>query len=250
MVGLSDDETIDRFKEAVLYIKGHPEITNVLISGGDPLILSTEVIHAFLDALKTVEHLDFIRFGTRVPVVFPQRIVEDHTLVKMLGEFADNFHQLYIVTHFNHPKELTEISELAISRLRHAGLVINNQTVLMKGVNDDSNTLAQLMSGLLRFGINPYYVFQCRPVKRVKQNFQLPLLEACTVVDEARTLLDGHGKRFKFVMSHESGKIEIIGIMGDDIYFKQHEARNPEDIGALFKRKLHPEAGWLDDLES
>jgi lysine 2,3-aminomutase len=120
----------------------------------------------------------------------------------------------------------------------------------MKGVNDDPKTLAQLMRGLLRFGINPYYVFQCRPVKRVKQNFQLPLMEACKVVDEARTLVDGHGKRFKFVMSHESGKIEIIGIMGDDIYFKQHQARNPADIGAFFKRKLHPEAGWLDDLES
>jgi lysine 2,3-aminomutase len=249
LVGLPNREIIERFRDAVNYVNNHGEITNVLISGGDPFILPTEVIKVFLEELSKVEHLDFIRFGTRTPVVFPQRIIEDDEFVQLLEHYSDNYHQIYVVTHFNHPREFTEESETAITRLRHAGLIINNQTVLFKGVNDSPETLADLMKGLLRFGINPYYVFQCRPVKRVKRHFQLPLVKACEIVEKAKRLLDGHAKRFKFIMSHKTGKIEIIGIMGDEMYFKQHQAKNPEDIGKFFKRRINPEAGWLDEFD-
>ena len=249
LVGLPNKEIIEKFRDAVQYVDNHREITNVLISGGDPFILSTDVIRVFLEELSKIDHLDFIRFGTKTPVVFPQRIIEDNELVGLLKHYSDRYHQIYIVTHFNHPREFTEESETAVSRLRQAGLIVNNQTVLFRGVNDSPETLADLMKGLLRFGINPYYVFQCRPVKRVKRHFQLPLVKACDVVEKARSLLDGHGKRFKFIMSHKSGKIEIIGVMGDEIYFKQHQAKNPADLGKLFKRRINPEAGWLDELD-
>jgi lysine 2,3-aminomutase len=249
LVGLPNREIIEKFKDAVQYVDNHREITNVLISGGDPFVLSTDVIKVFLEELSKIEHLDFIRFGTKTPVVFPQRIIEDSELIRLLKHYSDNYHQIYIVTHFNHPREFTEESETAIMRLRHAGLVVNNQTVLFKGVNDNPETLADLMRGLLRFGVNPYYVFQCRPVKRVKKHFQLPLVKACEVVEKAKSLLDGHGKRFKFIMSHKSGKIEIVGVIGDEIYFKQHQAKNPADVENLFKRTINPEAGWLDELD-
>jgi KamA family protein len=250
LVGKPSHEIVEQFKEAVQYVSDHEEITNVLISGGDPFILYTDIIKVFLDELADIDHLDFIRFGTRVPVVFPQRIIEDDALVRMLSEYCDNQRQIFIVTHFNHPNELTAEAKTAVSKLRKAGLIINNQTVLFKGVNDNSEILAELMRKLLRMGINPYYVFQCRPVKRVKKHFQVPLIQAVDIVEKAKGCLEGHGKRFKFIMSHKTGKIEIIGIIGDEIYLKYHQAKDPKNMGRFFKMKINPYAGWLDELES
>jgi len=250
LVGKPSHEIIEQFKEAVNYVSDHKEITNVLISGGDPFILYTDIIKVFLDELADIDHLDFIRFGTRVPVVFPQRIIEDDELVRMLSEYCDKQRQIFIVTHFNHPNELTEDAKKAVYKMRKAGLIINNQTVLFKGINDNSEILAELMRKLLRMGVNPYYVFQCRPVKRVKKHFQVPLVQAVDIVEKAKGYLEGHGKRFKFIMSHKTGKIEIIGIIGDEIYLKYHQAKDPKNMGRFFKRKINPYAGWLDDLEN
>jgi len=250
LVGKPSHEIIEQFKEAVKYVSDNEGITNVLISGGDPFILETKIIKVFLDELADIDHLDFIRFGTRVPVVFPQRIIEDDALIRMLSEYSEKQRQIFIVTHFNHPNELTAEAKTAVSKLQKAGLVINNQTVLFKGVNTDPEILAQLMHKLLRTGINPYYVFQCRPVKRVKKHFQIPLVQAVDIVEKTKSYLDGHGKRFRFIMSHKTGKIEIIGIIGDEIYLKYHQAKDPKNMGRFFKRKINPHAGWLDELES
>jgi len=249
LVGKSNEETISRFKEAVAYIKEHKEITNVLISGGDPFLLDTKVLKIFLEELKGIEHLEFVRFGTRTPVVFPQRIYEDDEWVDYLHHYSNNYHRIYIVTHFNHSNEITSESKKACSKLRNAGIIIQNQTVLTRGVNDDPAILAALMSDLLRSGVLPYYVFQCRPVSRVKGHFQLSLKEGYEIVEKAKAKLNGHGKGFRFIMSHVTGKIEIVGIMGDEIYLKYHQAKNPEDIGKFFKMKLKDDAAWLDDLE-
>ncbi len=249
LVGLPNEEIINMFMEAVEYIKKHEEITNVLITGGDPLILDTDVIIAFLNQLKDVKHLDFIRFGTRTPVVIPSRIYEDSDLLEFLYNYSNAHHQIYIVTHFNHPNEITPESLRACSSLRNNGIIMSNQTVLFRGVNDDPAVLADLMGGLLRMGVNPYYVFQCRPVSRVKKHFQVPLKEGYEIVEAAKARLNGHGKRFRYVMSHKTGKIEIVGVIGDDIYLKYHQAKNPENMGVFFKKRLTDDAGWLDDLE-
>lgn len=248
MVGLPNSEVISKFLDAAAYIREHREITNVLITGGDSLILPTETLKVFLEELAQIDHLDFIRFGSRIPVVFPQRIIEDRELQKLLTHFTRHHKQVYVVTHFNHPNEFTPASELAIEILKECGIVVNNQSVLFKDVNDNPETLASLMRHLVRNGINPYYVFQCRPVKRVKSHFQVPLSEGYAIVEEAKKELDGHAKRFKYIMSHRTGKIEIVGIMGDEIILKYHQAKDPELMGKLFKRKLVPGAGWLDDL--
>ena len=189
------------------------------------------------------------RFGTRTPVVFPQRIYEDDEWVDYMSHYSNNFHRIYIVTHFNHSNEITSESKKACSRLRNAGIIIQNQTVLTKGVNDDPAILAALMSDLLRSGVLPYYVFQCRPVSRVKGHFQVSLKEGFEVVEKAKAMLNGHGKGFRYIMSHVTGKIEIVGIMGDEIYLKYHQAKNLDDIGRFFKMKLTDDAAWLDDLE-
>ncbi|MCK5042709.1 MAG: KamA family radical SAM protein [Candidatus Aenigmarchaeota archaeon] len=249
LVGLPSKEIIDKFNNAVDYIEKHTEINNVLITGGDPFILPTEIIETFLEKLSTIQHLDFIRFGSRVPVTFPGRIIDDSALLNLLKKHSLKDRRIYVVTHFNHPNEITEQSTRAIDKLINSNVIINNQTVLLKGINDNPDTLAELMRKLTGIGVMPYYVFQCRPVKRVKNHFHVPLQKGCQIVKDAKKKLDGHSKRFRYIMSHRTGKIEIVGIMDNEIYFKYHQAKNPDNIGKFFKRKSSKTAGWLDDLE-
>ncbi|MBN1636347.1 MAG: KamA family radical SAM protein [Deltaproteobacteria bacterium] len=248
LVGLPNSELLQRFEDAANYISLHEEINNVLITGGDPFVLPTSIIAKFLEMLAPIEHLAFIRFGTRTPVTLPQRIIEDNVLLDLLRKNSLKTRRIYIVTQFNHPKEITPESIEASNLLICNGVPVNNQTVLLKGVNDDPKVLADLQNNLVRVGINPYYVFQCRPVKRVMHHFQVPLSQGYQIVEESKRLLNGHSKRFKYIMSHKTGKIEIVGIKDNQIFLKYHQARNPRDTGKFFSRKFNPQAGWLDDL--
>ena len=250
LVGLPSEEILRRLNDAIRYIDKHKEINNVLISGGDPFILPTGVIKKLLEKLSVIDHLNFIRFGTRVPVVFPERILEDIEFVDILKENSHKKRRIYVVTQFNHPREITEKSTEAVSRLIESGIIVNNQTVLLKGVNDDSEILSELLNKLVSIGANPYYVFQCRPVKRVKYRFQVPLYRGYFIVEEAKKGLNGHSKRFRYVMSHRTGKIEILGIIDDSFIFKYHQAKNPKNLGRIFTRRVSKTAGWLDDLDS
>lgn len=248
IVGLSSTEIVERFEEVVHYIREHPEIDNVLVSGGDPLVLSNRAIEYFLSALTKISHIRFIRFGSRTPVTFPSRF-EDKELLAILKKYSLSRKRLYVVTQFNHPREITEQSTAAVSSLIQSGVLVSNQTVLLNGVNSCPETLADLMTKLVSIGISPYYVFQCRPVKRVKHYFQVPLLKGTDIVEKAKARCNGHSKRFKYVMSHKSGKVEILGIMDDHIYFKYHQAKNRENLGRLFRLRIDEKAGWLDDFD-
>ena len=250
MVGLSNEEIIDRFHEAYNYIASHPEVNNVLISGGDSLILPTHVLGRFLAQLSRLEHLDYIRFGSRMAVTFPDRILKDPELLELFRAYSRKDRRIYLHTQFNHPREITNESTEAVNRVIKSGVIVNNQTVLLRDVNDSPEVLAELQRNLVRIGVNPYYVFQCRPVKRVKNHFQVPLAEGYRIVAQARGMLDGLSKRFRYAMSHERGKIEILGIMGEEMFFKHQQARDPRDVGRFFKRRLDEAAGWLDDLRS
>ena len=247
LVGLPTEEIVKRFQDAADYITEHEEINNVLISGGDPLVLSNEVIKKFLDVLTTIDHLSFIRFGSRTPVTLPSRL-NDPELLALFKRYSQIDRRIYVVTQFNHPREITPQSISAASKLINAGVLLSNQTVLLKGVNDDSETLKTLMNNLVSIGVTPYYVFQCRPVKRVKTHFQVPICEGVRIVEEAKAKCNGHSKRFKYVMSHKTGKIEILGIMNGRIYFKYHEAKDRKNLGKMFKRRVEEKAGWLDDF--
>lgn len=249
LVGLNSDEVVKKFEDAAAYIKQHKEINNVLISGGDPLVLKTKWLNKLLSLLADIDHLDFIRIGTKVPVYLPDRIRDDPELLNVLGKYSHPDRRLYIVTQIDHPREITNELIQVISQLQKRNIIINNQTVLMKEINDEAEIMANLQNSLVSIGINPYYVFQCRPVKRVKKSFQTPLYKGYKVIEQAKKLMNGHSKRFKYVMSHKKGKIEIVGIKDDRIYFKYHQAKNQNDIGKFFSRKLNKEAGWLDELE-
>lgn len=136
------------------YIKGHPEIRDVLISGGDPLLLTDERLEWILAAIRAIPSVEIIRLGTRVPCTLPARITAD--LCTMLSRY----HPLYINTHFNHPWEITAESSRACGMLANAGIPLGCQTVLLRGVNDNIETMLELMRGLLRIRVKPYYLFQ------------------------------------------------------------------------------------------
>ena len=248
LVGVPTEEIINKFDKAVRYIKEHKEINNVLISGGDPFTLPSKVIENFLKKLSNIPHLYFIRFGTKIPIIFPDRILEDEELLSILKKHSLPNRRIYVNTQFNHPRELTRKSIRALNKLIRRSIVINNQSVLLKGVNDNPDTLAELQNKLSGIGIIPYYIFQCRPVKRVKHNFQVPLYRGYKIIEQAKMQLNGHSKRFRYVMSHRTGKIEIIGISDNEIYFRYHEARDFRNYGRFFNKPLSKTAGWLDDF--
>jgi len=249
LVGLQTKEIIERFEDAADYIKLHKHINNVLITGGDPLVLKNEIIEKFLSILSDFPQLKFIRFGSRAPVTFPSRF-EDDELLELLSSYSLPDRRIYVVTQFNHPNEITKQSIKAVDNLIKSGVIVNNQAVLLKGVNDNPVTLANLLNGLVSIGVNPYYLFHCRPVKRVKMHFQVPICRGIEIVEKAKAHCNGHSKRFKYIMSHRTGKIEILGIFEDEIYFKYHQAKNRKRLGKIFTRPVDESAGWLDDFKS
>lgn len=249
LVGLPNHELLQRFDDAATYVRQHREINNVLITGGDPFVLSTSMIARFLEMLSDIGHLLFIRFGTRTPVTLPQRITHDPDLIGLLKKHSRPQRRICVVTQFNHPREITDEAVAAVDCLIRAGVAVNNQTVLLNGVNDDPACLAALQNNLAGIGVNPYYVFQCRPVKRVQHHFQVPFHRGYEIVEAAKGMLNGQSKRFRFIMSHKRGKIEIVGKKGDEFFFKFHQARNPANTGKFFSRLIKAQQGWLADTE-
>ena len=247
LVGQNDDEVNKHFEDIISYIKDHIDMTNVLISGGDAFLNSNQKIENYLKELSKIEHLVYIRFGTRIPVVFPMRIYSDPELLDILERYS-KIKQIYVVTHFNHPNEITEESKRAVKELINRGIIIRNQTVLLKGVNDNSKTLEKLMKDLIGTGVVPYYVFQCRPVSGVKNQFQVPLKRGCRLIDEAKNNLSGMAKSFRYSMSHKTGKIEILGSMNEGkMIFKYHQTKDPENSGRIFELEVADSQAWLPE---
>ena len=247
LVGMTSEEVAKRLPEMAAYVAEHGEIDNVLISGGDAFLNSDAVIAEYLETFSSIPHIRFIRFGTRTPVTFPPRILEDDgELTDLLAAYGERV-QIVIVTHFNHPRELTDESRRAVRALQRAGCVVRNQTVLLRGVNDDPSVLAALLNGLVAIGVMPYYVFQCRPVAGVKNQFQVPLVRGARIVDAAKAEMSGIAKAFRYAMSHPTGKIEILGPAGEGAFaFKYHQAKDPSDNARFFIRDVAPDQCWLD----
>ncbi len=248
LVGTDTDEITADCRDVNEYIKKHPEVSNVLLSGGDSFMMPTERIADWLEALADLDQLDFIRFGTRTPVTFPQRILMDPELVEVLARYRER-KQIYVVTHFNHPREFTDESRAAVRALQKAGVAIKNQTVLLKGINDDPQVLGSVLRGVSAMGIVPHYIFQCRPVTGVKSRFQLPLKDGAEIVMKANSMQNGLGKAADYTMSHPTGKIRILGSMGEGkLLFQYKQAKNSDLIGRLFTRDVGDDSWLPDDL--
>ncbi|MFA5450295.1 MAG: radical SAM protein, partial [Clostridia bacterium] len=247
LVGQTEDEILTFTDRALDYIDAHKEIDNVLISGGDSLLNSNKIIGRYLERLSKNPHIKYIRFGSRVPVVFPQRIYKDSELIELFTRYGKN-KKVYVVTQFNHANEFTKEALQAINTLLSAGVPILNQTVLLAGVNDTPDTLATLFNKLAESGISPYYLFQCRPVKGVQNYFSVPFVKSVEIVDAARAKLSGVAKRFRYCMSHIRGKMEIVGLtQNKHLLLKQHQAKDMSEINRLFTAQITDDSNWLPD---
>src|SRR5213079_1144797 len=143
---------------AIAYLRDHTEVRDVILSGGDPLLLPDHLLERILKALRTIPHLEIIRIGSRVPGTLPERITPE------LCAIVKKYHPLYINTHFNHPDELTPPAVRALGMLADAGVPLGCQTVLLKGVNDDAAVMKRLMQKLLTARVRPYYIYMCDQV--------------------------------------------------------------------------------------
>ena len=174
-------------RRMIEYIAAHPEIHDVIISGGDPLTLPIEKLAFFVENLTAIPHLDVIRIGTRVPVTLPQRL-DDDEVVELLAESG----KIWIQTHFNHPREVTPEADRACKKLRMGGMPINNHAVLLKGVNDSLETQRDLCRALLRIKVRPYYLFHCDPVTGAG-HFRTPIWKGIEIIEGLRGHISGLG---------------------------------------------------------
>ena len=193
-----------RLNAVVRYLSDHPEIRDVIVSGGDPFTMSTAALDRVLGAIRSVPSVEVIRIGTRAPVTLPMRVT---------GEFVDmlrRHHPLYVNTHFNHPTELTPAASAACRLLADAGIPLGNQTVLLRGVNDDPRLLEELFRGLLRMRVRPYYLFQCDLVRGV-EHFRTPISRGIEIMEYLRGRLSGLAiPLFVVDTPHGGGKIPLL----------------------------------------
>nr|WP_157861435.1 KamA family radical SAM protein [Desulfurivibrio alkaliphilus] len=206
---------------ALAYLEQTPAIHDVLISGGDPLLLPDGRLIPLLTRLRRIRHLEIIRLGSRVPCTLPQRV----TL--KLAAALKKFHPLFINTHFNHPREITPEAARACQRLADAGIPLGNQTVLLKGVNDDAATIRELMRGLLKIRVKPYYLFQ-GDLSRGTDHFRTPVEQGLAIMRE----LIGHTSglatpTFALDAPEGRGKIPLtpdyLQSLGDKLIFTNYQ---------------------------
>ncbi|MDN7025962.1 KamA family radical SAM protein [Methanoculleus sp. FWC-SCC1] len=240
------DEVARDVSADIDYISRDPEITNVLISGGDPLFLATPRLERIVRQVRRIEHVKIVRIGTKVPAFNPYRILDDPALPAMLSRYSTPEKRIYIMTQFNHPRELTDPAVRALDALQNAGAVLANQTPLLRGVNDDPVVLADLFRSLSFVGAAPYYLFQCRPTLG-NRHFAVPVEEGYRIYEQAKSRCSGLAKRSVFAMSHRTGKIAVVGLDEENIYFKYHQAARREDIGKFMVFRRCPKAVWFDD---
>lgn len=228
------------------YIRHHKEITNVLLTGGDSLMLTTKKLGYILDQLNEIEHVNIIRLGSKLPAYYPMRIYEDEALLDLIKTYSTSQKQIYMMSHINHPKELTPEAIKAFDELKKAGAIVLNQTPILKGINDNPLVLAELLNKLSYIGVNPYYFFINRPVAG-NYEFVLPLEQVYQIVEQAKAKTSGIGKRVRLVMSHSSGKIEILAIEKRKAYLKYHQSKEG-NYGEVMILDCPPSAAWFDDL--
>jgi len=227
MVGSKEAEravTRSNWEQALDYIAAHTEVRDVLLSGGDPLSLSDERLAYLLGALRRIPHVEFVRIGTKVPVVLPQRITP--ALVKLLRQF----HPLWMSIHFLHPDEVTpEVAE-ACERLADAGIPLGSQTVLLKGVNDSVEVMKRLVHGLLKIRVRPYYLYQCDPISG-SSHFRTPVSKGLEIIRGLRGHTTGYAvPHYVIDAPGGGGKIPLLpeyvaGRDGDDLLLVNYEGR-------------------------
>jgi len=183
--GAGEQELHIDFEEAFRYLEQHTEVRDVLLSGGDPLLLSDDRLESILRRLHAIEHIEFVRIGSRVPIFLPQRITPE------LCQMLQRYHPLWMSVHVNHPKELTVEVREALGRLADHGIPLGNQSVLLSGVNDDVETMKALVQKLLMCRVRPYYLYQLDLILG-SSHLQVPVAKGIEIIEGLRGHTTGY----------------------------------------------------------
>jgi len=216
--------SLKQWEKALGYLETHTEVRDVLLSGGDPLTIGDDKLDWLLTRLRAIKHIEFIRIGTKMPVVLPQRITK--AFVKMLKKH----HPLWMSIHVTHPAELTEEVTESTARLADAGVPLGSQTVLLKGINDDPKVMVPLMQGLLRRRVKPYYLYQCDPI-RGSAHFRTNVEKGLEIIAALRGHTTGYATpMFCVDAPGGGGKIllapnNVVGREGDNLLLRNFEGR-------------------------
>lgn len=243
----------------VSYLRNHPRVTSVLITGGDPAIMRTKVLRRYIEPLldPALEHIASIRIGTKAPAYWPYRFVSDpdaDDLLRLFGEVRAAGKHLALMAHYTHPRELeTPVAAEAVRRIRASGAAVRTQAPLIRHVNDSADAWAEMWRRQVRLGAVPYYMFVERDTGP-RDYFEVPLARALTIFNDAYRQVSGLGRTVRGPsMSATPGKVLIDGvanISGQKVFvLKFLQARDPRWVGRPFFAKFDERAAWLDQLE-
>ncbi len=250
---------MSEIEPVIEYIKEHEEITDILFTGGDPLVMKAEFLEAYLDAIikADIPHLKNIRIGTRVLTYWPYRFITDKDadhLLRVFEKVVRSGKHLAIMSHFNHYRELeTDALREAVRRIRSTGANIRTQSPLLRHINDDPNVWATMWEEQVRIGMVPYYMFVVRDTG-AQHYFGVPLVEAWEIFRKAYYNVSGLARTVRGPsMSATPGKIHVLGVSevaGEKVIVLQFlQGRNPDWVGKPFFAKYNDKAIWIDELE-
>ncbi len=256
------DELKFAMKEVELlieYIKAHPEITDLIFTGGDPLIMSTKLLKSYVEPIleAKIPHLQNIRFGTKALGFWPYRFTSDKDadeLMELFKKIVDSGYHLAIMAHFNHYKELqTDVVKEAIKRIQQTGAIIRTQAPILRHINASSDVWAKMWREQVRLGMIPYYMFIARDTG-AQHYFGVPLVEAWQIYRDAISTVSGLARTARGPsMSAAPGKIAVSGISEIEgqkvLVLSMLQAKNPELVDRPFFAKYDEKAQWIDELE-
>jgi lysine 2,3-aminomutase len=214
----------ERLEKAFEYIRQTPTIRDVLLSGGDPLTMTEERLDWILTHLRAIPNVEIIRIGTKVPAVLPQRVTP------RLCQILRKHHPLWMSLHFTHPNECTPESAAACGRLADAGIPLGSQTVLLRGINDNVETMTELVHRLLKMRVRPYYLYQCDPISG-SAHFRTPVAKGLEIIEGLRGHTSGYAiPTFVIDSPGGGGKVPLqpnflAGRDGDDILLRNYEGK-------------------------
>ncbi len=223
MVGKADMEFSDqKISEGIAYIQSRPEIRDVLLTGGDPLMMTDERLESIIARLRSIETVEVIRIGSRAPCTLPQRVTPE--FCRML----ERYHPLYLNTQFNHPREITPEAAEACARLASAGIPLGNQSVLLRGINDDVLTMKNLCTELMRIRVRPYYIYQCQTLTGTR-HMRVPIEQGIEIMRRLQGYVSGLAVP-KYVLDTPHGKIPIapsyvVGRDGDNMVLLNYNGK-------------------------
>lgn len=243
-----NDEVTNDVSEGIRYIASNPNVTNVLLTGGDPLLMSTRRLTEIIEALRAIDHVRIIRIGSKMPAFDPWRLTNDAALQALLRKHSLPRKRIYLMAHFDHPRELTDDAVNGIDCFIKCGVICVNQCPLIKGINDDPMVLADMYRELSWIGCPPYYLFQGRPTAG-NEPYEVPIVRGWNIFREALRHGSGLARRARYVMSHETGKVEIMAVDEKHIYLRYLRAKDESNRGKYMVYQRNDDAYWLDQLE-